>query len=77
MKGSDRQMVQSERVQVGVSVCRSQSVGEVTMGLGRLVLLLLQAFIKRCISGTSPFIGTYTHYNKMYVESYKRDLKNV
>ena len=40
-----------------------------------LFLLLLQAFIKRHISGTSPLIGAYTHYNKMYIESYKRYLK--
>ena len=31
-----------------------------------ILLFLLQAFIKRHISGTSPFIGAYTHYNKMY-----------
>ena len=40
-----------------------------------LLLLLLQAFIKRHNSGTSPFIGAYTHYNKMYIESYKGGLK--
>ena len=40
-----------------------------------IIILLLQAFIKRHISGTSPFIGAYTHYNKMYIESYKIYLK--
>ena len=40
-----------------------------------ILLLLLQAFLKRHISGTSPFIGAYTHYSKMYIESYEIYLK--
>ena len=32
--------------------------------------LFLQAFLKRCVSGTIPVIGAYTHYIKTSIESY-------
>ena len=35
-------------------------------------LSLLQTFAKCNISGTCPFTGAYTHYNKTYMESYNR-----
>ena len=35
-----------------------------------LLLLLLLAFVERRISGTSPFIGAFIHYNKTYMDSY-------
>ena len=44
---------------------KASDAGEVSCYI--LLLLLLQAFIKRHISGTSTFIGAYTHYNKTYI----------